>query len=172
VDLISLGKSRVLSVVDLQPLHTTEEYTEKYISPLKEIRSKYPDLQGSMSGKIYTDTSFFSKEMLFGRFKDESMIDSIVLPAYKEYLSAYTNLMEKAVPDFSPESMMKVQERQKAYDTYSALKDPAVGLFDAYFGKEWSHSFVHEFLFSLAEVSDEKPTHTFQIGSNGSVGRV
>ena len=55
VDLISLGKSRVLSVIDFQPLHPTEElfidfqplhpteeYSSKYISRLSHIRAKYP----------------------------------------------------------------------------------------------------------------------------------
>lgn len=42
VDLISLGKSRVLSVIDFQPLHPTEEYSSKYISHLGGIRAKYP----------------------------------------------------------------------------------------------------------------------------------
>jgi 15,16-dihydrobiliverdin:ferredoxin oxidoreductase len=44
IDLISLGKSRVLSVIDFQPLHPTEEYSEKYISHLSEIRNKYPGI--------------------------------------------------------------------------------------------------------------------------------
>lgn len=171
VDLISLGKGRVLSVVDFQPIHPTAEYADKYITPLESIRAKYPELQGNMSGKIYTDTSFFSKQMLFGRFKDESMVQPTVLPAYKEYLAAYLACMDSAIPDFSPEAMSRVQERQQAYDTYSALKDPAVGLFDAYFGKTWSHSFVHEFLFSLAQASDEKPAHAFQIDAAGNIAR-
>ena len=42
IDLISLGKSRVLSVIDFQPLHPTEDYSEKYISHLTPIRAKYP----------------------------------------------------------------------------------------------------------------------------------
>lgn len=149
IDLISLGKSRVLNVIDFQPLHPTEEYSEKYIQPLSEIRQKYPDLQGVLSGKIYDDTSFFSKNMLFGRFSDESKLQSEVYPAYMEYLNAYVAMMKGATPDHRPAAKEVVLARQTAYDTYSALKDPAVGLFDAYFGKEWSASFVHDFLFSL-----------------------
>ena len=86
IDLISLGKGRILSVIDFQPLHPTGEYSAKYISPLTKIRQKYPDLQGTLSGKIYDDTSFFSKNMLFGRFTDESKLTSVVLPAFNEYL--------------------------------------------------------------------------------------
>jgi hypothetical protein len=75
----------------------------------------------------------------------------VVLPAFTDYLRAYVGLMDRAVPDARPESMAVVKQRQTAYDEYSALKDPAVGLFDAYFGKEWSASFVHDFLFSFSE---------------------
>lgn len=180
VDLISLGPSRVLNVIDFQPLHPTEEYSQKYIDYLGSIREKYPDLQGTLSGKIYDDTSFFSKNMLFGRFKDSSKVNSVVLPAYKEYLHEYVELMNKAQPNFDEKAMNEVKERQTAYDCYSALKDPAVGLFDAYFGKKWSHDFVHDFLFKLStqpstsESSTSSlpvgsPVHTFAINADGRV---
>lgn len=154
VDLISLGKSRVLSVIDFQPLLNTEAYSAQYIDQLATIRDKYPDLHGTLSGKIYTDPQFFSKQMLFGRMTDESKVTNTVFPAYQEYLSAYTALMERATPDYSPERMASVRARQSGYDAYNAVKDPAVGLFDAYFGKEWSDSFVHDFLFDLYREGD------------------
>jgi len=152
IDLISLGKSRVLSVIDFQPIHPDAEYSEKYISNMTDVKAKYPDLQGVLSGKIYDDTSFFSKNMLFGRFTDESKVQSQVLPAFKDYLHGYVDLMNKAQPDYNHESMEIVKNRQAAYDQYSALKDPAVGLFDAYFGKEWSAAFVHDYLFSFSSL--------------------
>jgi hypothetical protein len=151
MDLISLGKKRVLSVIDFQTLHTTEEYSNKYIAQLSPIRQKYPELQGTLSGKIYDDVSFFSKNMLFGRFTDESNVKPVVFPAVNEYLNEYIALMDRSIPNRDEKFMNEVKERQSAYDTYSAIKDPAVGLFEAYFGKEWSHSFVHDFLFSLSK---------------------
>ena len=169
VDLISLGKSRVLSVIDLQPLHPTTDYSDKYIAPLNNIRKKYPDLHGTLSGKFYDDTSFFSKNMLFGRFTDESKLDSIVAPALNEYMEYYLNLSKTAIADETEEGMKAVYERQKAYDLYSSAKDPAVGLFDAYFGKEWSSSFVHDYLFEHSSNSGsnyEAPVHNFKIPSS------
>ena len=160
IDLISLGRKRVLAVVDFQPLHPNEEYSNKYIEHLTPIREKYDSLQGTLSGKIYDDTSFFSKNMLFGRYSDESKIDSDVIPAFKEYLNEYMNMAKNAVPDYDDAKMAEVKERQKAYDVYSAIKDPAVGLFDAYFGKEWSKSFVHDYLFELSDIEDQAdPVH-------------
>ena len=125
-------------------------------------------MQGTLSGKIYDDTSFFSKNMLFGRFSDESKLKDVVQPAFTEYLNEYVALMDRAVPNKSEESMAVVKERQSKYDAYSALKDPAVGLFDAYFGKEWSNSFVHDFLFSFSNSDGHAPitnvpVHNFKI---------
>lgn len=172
IDLISLGKGRLLNVIDFQPLHPTEEYSEKYINHLSSIRDKYPDLQGQLSGKFYDDTSFFSKNMLFGRFTDDSKVNNVVLPAYREYLLEYIKLMENAIPNSNEENIKEVYIRQKAYDVYSALKDPAVGLFDAYFGKEWSKSFVHDYLFKLStdeDISSHSNVHSFKVSTSGEV---
>jgi hypothetical protein len=62
----------------------------------------------------------------------------------------------------------------KNYHYYdSAVKDPAVGLFDAYFGKEWSNTFVHDFLFSYSKAPDDPVAsphvHNFKIANNGEV---
>lgn len=168
VDLISLGKGRVLSVVDFQPLHPTDDYAEKYISPLTEIKAKYTDLHGTLSGKIYDDTSFFSKNMLFGRFSDESKILDVVTPAMTEYLQHYLHTMSEAVPNSDPAAMKVVEERQITYDAYSALKDPAVGLFDAYFGKDWSASFVHDYLFSLSDAEVTAQQHALSKAGPGA----
>jgi 15,16-dihydrobiliverdin:ferredoxin oxidoreductase len=170
IDLISLGLNRVLTVVDFQPLHPTQEYSSKYIDQLASIRDQYPGLQGTLSGKIYDDTSFFSKQMLFGRYADESNVGSEVAPAFKEYLKAYTELAGVAEPNNDAAAMAAVKERQRTYDVYSAAKDPAVGLFDAYFGKEWSHNFVHKYLFTLCGEEEQAPkAHSFSISDTGSV---
>jgi hypothetical protein len=109
--------------------------------------------------------------MLFGRWTDESKIIPVVTPAYEEYLKAYINLMNNAIPNKNSDAMKIVQGRQRAYDIYQAVKDPAIGLFDAYFGKEWSKSFVHDFLFdlSLDNTNPSTPVHHFQLDTSGNV---
>jgi Ferredoxin-dependent bilin reductase len=82
----------------MQPLHPTEEYSSKYIDHMAPVRNKYPDLHGVLSGKIYDDTSFFSKQMLFGRFTDESKVAPVVLPAFKDYLSSYMDMVSGMTP--------------------------------------------------------------------------
>lgn len=84
--------------------------------------------------------------------------------------------MDQTKPNMSSDFQSMVKERQQKYDEYSALKDPAVGLFDAYFGKEWSHSFVHDFLFSLCKESPNEynnNVHNFKIDNvTGNVSPV
>lgn len=170
MDLISLGKNRVVNVIDFQPLHNTPAYNAKYIDHLAPIRAKYPDLQGTLSGKIYHDALFFSPQMLFGRMPDESKVMNTVFPAYQEYLTAYLQLADKAVADSSPEAMAAVRARQSAYDAYNAVKDPAVGLYDAYFGKEWSNAYVHDFLFSNCREGHYAPTAPSPLEHHGQDG--
>jgi 15,16-dihydrobiliverdin:ferredoxin oxidoreductase len=173
LDLISIGPNRVMCVCDFQPLYPTPEYSAIHIDALSSIRNKYPDLHGTLSGKIYDDTSFFSKQMLFGRFTDELKVQSVVGPALEEYLGAYISAVSNSTPNKDPKAMAAVQERQRAYDSYSAAKDPAIGLFEAYFGKEWAHSFVHDFLFDLSgddtKTAAPPAVHNFQLNKDGDV---
>lgn len=76
----------------------------------------YPSI-GTLSGKIYDDTSFFSKNMLFGRFSDESKISTVLTPAYEEYLDAYINLINNTPPDYSEEKQLYVKSRQVSHLT-------------------------------------------------------
>jgi Ferredoxin-dependent bilin reductase len=65
-----------------------------------------------------------------------------------------------------------VLDRQTKYDVYSALKDPAVGLFDTYFGKEWSADFVHKFLFELSSAPSSgsaEAVHKFTLDKSGNI---
>ena len=168
----------MLNVIDFQPLHPTPEYSTKYIDHLSLVRNKYPDLHGVLSGKIYDDTSFFSKQMLFGRFTDDSKINSVTSPAFDDYLSEYIKLIKNAKSNHNQEAKDIVFQRHKAYDIYSSIKDPAVGLFDAYFGKEWSHDFVHNYLFPLSKSSATEnipiiePVHHFSLNKQGDVNHV
>jgi 15,16-dihydrobiliverdin:ferredoxin oxidoreductase len=150
IDLISLGRKRIIAGIDFQPLYKTDDYNAKYIDVLTPIRAKYENLQDEHSGKIYDDSTFFSDNMLLGHFSDEAKADSEIIPASNEYLHAYLELAKTAVPDDSESGMAAVRERQARYDEYNAEKDPAIGFFNAYLGKEWSESFVHDFLFELS----------------------
>jgi len=153
IDLLSFNGKRYLGIVDFQPIHDDEEKhsTTFEQSILKPIRDKYPPLHGEMSAKFYDETQFFSKQMLFARFEDGSIVQDDLFPAFQEYVTAHVDLVKNTESEISFDTMSMVEGRQAAYDTYSAARDPATGLFASMFGKQWADEFVHGFLFSHSE---------------------
>ena len=151
IDFLAFGPKKVLAILDLQPLTQDPAYLEKYIDPLIPLRNKYQDLCGRMSGKFYDEVQFFSRQLLFGRFDNDGPVMESLYPAFKEYLDYYTAMIKNLKKDESPGALSHVQELHRAYDQYSAEKDPAVGLFKTYWGEEWAEDFTHNFLFSMSE---------------------
>jgi 15,16-dihydrobiliverdin:ferredoxin oxidoreductase len=150
IDLLAFNRKKYLAIVDFQPLHEKEEdHAATYEDILKPIKEKYDSLKGRMSSKFYDETQFFSQEMLFARFDDENIIQKDLEPAFQEYVKTHVELLRNT--EANPSQAASVLERQKAYDTYSAERDPATGLFAAMFGGEWAGGFVHNFLFSMSE---------------------
>lgn len=148
IDFLSFGKKKVLCVMDFQPLTQNEDYLRKYCEHMEKIRSKYDGLKGRMSKRFYDEAQFFSKQLIFAKFDTQEPVQSELFPAFKEYVNEYLDMIDKAVPDFSSEGVGKVREWHRDYDQYSAERDPAVGLFSSYWGKDWANRFTHEFLFS------------------------
>lgn len=156
IDILSFNRKKYLAIVDFQPLHDDEDdHATTYEHILKPIKEKYDNLKGRMSSKFYDETQFFSKEMLFARFEDGKIVEDDLLPAFKSYVKTHLELVRNTRPSNSPKDIEAVFERQRAYDTYSADRDPAAGLFAAMFGKQWAEDFIYDFLFSLSERSEE-----------------
>jgi hypothetical protein len=93
--------------------------------------------------------------MLFARFEEEQVISRDLFPAFQSYLQTHLNLIRDTTPDSANADF--VLERQKEYDTYSAARDPATGLFVSMFGQEWAEDFMHDFLFSMSERKEGAP---------------
>ena len=146
IDFLAFGKKKILVVLDFQPLFRTPEYIEKYIEPMREIRDKYNELAQDLPMKFYDANQYFSPYLLFAKTDGETVVNRL-LPAYEEYIQLYWKLLEKAEPITNPEDRERIAQAQKDYDQYSAERDPAAGLFNSYFGAEWSEKFLHEFLF-------------------------
>ena len=93
--------------------------------------------------------------MLYARFNEtgKSSVQTLLLPAFQEYLAAYIDVVKGAPIDAS--AVPGAREAQKEYDEFNADRDPAHGLFTSYFGEQWANDFVHDFLFTLAD----QPTH-------------
>lgn len=156
IDLLSFNRKKYLAIVDFQPLHEDEDdHATTYEHILQPIKDKYDNLKGRMSSKFYDETQFFSKEMLFARFDDENIVEDDLTPAFKSYVKTHLDLVKNTSPSKSSKDIQHVFDRHTAYDTYSADRDPAAGLFAAMFGKEWSEDFIYDFLFSLSVRSEE-----------------
>lgn len=150
IDLLMFGGHKILAVVDFQPLSQDPEYKAKYTDFLRPIKAKYPSLCETMSARYYEDARWFSDGMLFGRLEKHEEIASTLMPAFQEYLTAYTDLVcrSRKSGGASFEKAEYVRERQKDYDLYNMERDPAGKLFESYFGEEWTHEYMR-FLFEL-----------------------
>lgn len=159
IDLLAFNRKKYLAVVDFQPLHQDEDkHASTYEHLLAPMKEKYDSLKGRMSSKFYDETQFFSKEMLFARFENEDVVHKELFPAFQGYVKTHLDLVHST--QANPADAEVVLDRQKEYDTYSAERDPAMGLFVAMFGKDWANQFVHGFLFSMSEPSERPPTAT------------
>lgn len=157
IDLLAFNRKKYLGIVDFQPLHEKEEmHASTFESILAPIKEQYPTLKGKMSSKFYDETQFFSNEMLFARFDNKAVVFDELYPAFQEYVASHVDLIHQSSPSQDNLEYAKVLDRQGAYDTYSAERDPATGLFAAMFGKEWADEFVYDFLFNLSESPKKK----------------
>lgn len=169
IDLLSFNRKKYLAIVDYQPIHEEEsDHATLYEHRLQPIKEKYESLKGRMSSKFYDETQFFSNEMLFARFGDEEVVSLELFPAFQQYVQLHTKLIAETTPDRSIKSQEFVMQRQQAYDTYSAERDPATALFANMFGKEWADDFVFDFLFSLSEKKEGGLVIPPTPGSGGS----
>lgn len=170
IDLLAFNRKKYLAIVDFQPLHGNEEdHATTYEDRLRPIKDQYESLKGRMSSKFYDETQFFSQQMLFARFEDESVVAKDLFPAFKRYVNLHNKLVKEVEPDDGNQEA--ILDRQKEYDTYSAERDPATGLFAAMFGKEWADDFVFDFLFSLSERKEGGLTIPPMFGGGGPPGR-
>jgi len=150
IDLLAFNRKKYLAIVDFQPLYDDEtDHAATFEHRLAPIKDQYETLKGRMSSKFYDETQFFSQQMLFARFEDEEVVGGDLFEAFKRYVMMHNKLIRET--DAVEENQEAVLDRQRAYDTYSAERDPATGLFAAMFGKDWADDYVFDFLFSLSE---------------------
>lgn len=159
IDLLSFnGRKRNLAVVDFQPvceqMQNDDNSELQFEKRLAFIRRKYKSLQGKMSKRFYDETQFFSKQMLFAKYDQDGIFDVCkdLFPAYQDYVREHLRMVQKSSESIADESY--VFERQRAYDNYSAERDPATAMFNKMFGKKWADDFVFNFLFSLSDAPE------------------
>lgn len=149
-DLLQFNEKKHLCVVDFQPIQDSENlHAQSYEEKLKPIRDQYSSLQGSMTKRFYDETQFFSSQMLLARDQEdqesEDMVFDDLMPAWQQYVQTHVNLVKSTPAE--PSQVQSVQERQAAYDEYSAVRDPAHGLLARSFGQDWADAYVYDILF-------------------------
>ena len=147
-DLLQFNDKKHVCIVGFQPIQETEEeHDQLYEHLLQPIRDGVPSLQGDMTNRFYDADQFFSKQMLIGR-SDSPQIVKDVFPAYTEYVRTHVQLAQST--QHRPDRVDAILERHRAYDRYSAERDPAHGLLANSFGADFADAFVHDVLFPLS----------------------
>jgi 15,16-dihydrobiliverdin:ferredoxin oxidoreductase len=151
IDLLWFGaRQKLVAVLDFQPLSQDPSYFERHYSGLKHLHAQFPDLSGEETMRSFDPNQYFSPWLLFCRGGADQAQSSLP-KAFTPFLAAYWQLHDQAAQAKSPMTSEEVITLQKAYDVYSAERDPAHGLFTSHYGKDWSDRFLHEFLFPASQ---------------------
>lgn len=148
-DLVTLPGGHLIAL-DMQPLFRDRpEYQAKYTQPILPIFESYqPHLP--WGGDFPEEASqFFSPAFLWTRPQENEVVETHVFAAFKDYLQAYLDFCDRAVPVTDPEYLEEIKAAQLRYLRYRAEKDPARGMFNRFYGSEWTEEYIHGFLFDL-----------------------
>tara|TARA_B100002052_G_scaffold297173_1_gene327258 strand:- start:764 stop:1537 length:774 start_codon:yes stop_codon:yes gene_type:complete len=151
-DLVTLPAGHLLAL-DLQPANKTDdEHTRPVWDRLMPIferwRKKLPD-----GGPIPEEAKpYFSPGFLWTRLplgaEGDHLIETVVRPAFNDYLNLYLELAAMAEPVSDARRSM-LMEGQRRYTDYRAEKDPARGMLTRFYGSEWTEAYIHTVLFDL-----------------------
>ncbi|KAJ8901757.1 hypothetical protein NDN08_003963 [Rhodosorus marinus] len=153
-DLVTLPGGHLIAL-DMQPLFHDDQYKEEFYSGLKPIFDKYAE-QLPWGGDFPEEAKqFFSPCFLWTRPAENEKVQNEVFDAFKEYLDTYLSIVDEAPEITDPEELARIEKSQKAYLAYRAEKDPARGMFQRFYGPEWTEEYIHGFLFDLeAKIED------------------
>ena len=150
IDLLWFGmQEKLVAVLDFQPLVQEKAYFDKYYEGLKLLKSNYKEFSSQNNMNSYDPNQYFSPWILFcrGGLKEVQYFLPEILPLF---LNCYWELDMKSMNHSFQIQSEEVKKLQISYDKYSAERDPAHNLFSGFFGKEWSNTFLNEFLFPLS----------------------
>lgn len=148
-DLVTLPGGHLIAL-DMQPLFRDDPaYQAKYTQPLLPIFESYQ--QHLPWGGDFPEEArpFFSPAFLWTRPKDTELVETQVFAAFKDYLQMYLDFVDRAEPVTDVETLRNIENSQLSYLHYRAEKDPARGMFNRFYGSEWTEEYIHGFLFDL-----------------------
>ncbi len=151
-DFVTLPSGHLLAL-DFQPVIKEDLlHTEKVWERLIPLYSRWNPLLPSGGSIPVEAESFFSPGFLWSRIplgdNGEQIISEVLLPAYKDYLSLYLDLVNEADQVSHQRSKLLLQG-QNNYLSYRAKKDPARGMLSRFYGNDWTESYIKNILFDL-----------------------
>jgi phycoerythrobilin:ferredoxin oxidoreductase len=148
-DLVTLPGGHLIAL-DMQPLFRDDPaYQAKYTQPILPIFEAHkPHLP--WGGDFPEEARpFFSPAFLWTRPQETEVVETHVFNAFKDYLQAYLDFVEQAEPVTDAIALEEIEQAQRRYMQYRAEKDPARGMFNRFYGSEWTEEYIHGFLFDL-----------------------
>ena len=148
-DLVTLPGGHLIAI-DMQPLFRDDpHYQKRYSDPVLPIFESYRETL-PWGGDFPEEASqFFSPAFLWTRPKETELVETQVFQAFVDYLQAYIQFVQEAEPVTGTEQLAEIEAAQLRYLRYRAEKDPARGMFQRFYGSEWTEEYIHGFLFDL-----------------------
>ncbi len=148
-DLVTLPGGHLIAL-DMQPLFRDDpDYQDKYTKPILPIFESYQQ-HLTWGGDFPEEASqFFSPAFLWTRPKENEVVETHVFHAFKDYLQAYLDFCDRAESITDEKRLAEIKEAHLRYLRYRAEKDPARGMFNRFYGSEWTEEYIHGFLFDL-----------------------
>lgn len=118
-DLVTLPGGHLIAI-DMQPLFHTDEYKERFAAPVAGVFEKH-SANLPWGGDFPAEAArFFSPNFLWSRPTEDSVLETHVFDAFKDYLHAYLDFVEKAEPVTDKAKLAEIKESQLAYLKYRA----------------------------------------------------
>ncbi|MCA6624233.1 MAG: phycoerythrobilin:ferredoxin oxidoreductase [Pseudanabaena sp. M165S2SP1A06QC] len=148
-DLVTLPGGHLIAL-DMQPLFRDDpNYQDKYTKPILPIFESYQQHLNWGGDFPEEARQFFSPAFLWTRPKENEVVETHVFHAFKDYLQAYLDFCDRAESITDEKRLAEIKEAHLRYLRYRAEKDPARGMFNRFYGSEWTEEYIHGFLFDL-----------------------
>jgi phycoerythrobilin:ferredoxin oxidoreductase len=147
-DLVTLPGGHLIAI-DMQPLFHDDAYKAKYAEPVMATFQKYQSVLPWGGDFPEEAKQFFSPVFLWTRPSPTQDVETHVYEAFNAYLAHYLRFVEQAEPVTDPDRLTAIREAHLRYLQYRAEKDPARGMFQRFYGEDWTEEYIHGFLFDL-----------------------
>ena len=138
-ELLRFGK-RWVAFIDIQTPGLPNKQLQNFTTEVEKISAKYSKIPRLQAPSWATEYS--TQKYIFTRFED-SQYQSNLNDAYCDYLNLWIVLCNRFTSDHT--TMMDKQLLE--YKKHHVQNSPGTKFMSTIFGKDWSHSFLHDFLY-------------------------